>query len=158
MELYLAIGVIFMKRGQEAIEYLMMLAVVLTIILVAIGLLGWFPAFAGGISERESKTYWRASEPFAIADYKMNGTTATLVTRNMAAEKITLQTIRFDGNSINVAVTSFNPGETKTINGTLTSTCTSGTRFSYEVEITYDTPYLTGKKQIGGRPLVGNCI
>jgi len=55
-------------KGQGATEYLVLLAVVLVIALVAIALLGFFPGMAGDAQETQSKAYWSGASPIAIVD------------------------------------------------------------------------------------------
>ena len=59
----------FRMRGQGATEYLVLLAVVLIIALVAISLLGFFPSMAADAKITQSNTYWRGeATPVAIVD------------------------------------------------------------------------------------------
>jgi len=55
-------------HGQGATEYLVLLAVVLIISLVAIALLGFFPGMAGDAKITESQAYWKGATPLAIVD------------------------------------------------------------------------------------------
>ena len=56
-------------RAQGATEYLVLLAVVLVIALVAIALLGFFPGMAGDAQETQSKMYWQSATPIAITEW-----------------------------------------------------------------------------------------
>ena len=55
-----------MLRAQGATEYLVLLAVVLVIALVAIALLGFFPGMSGDTQETQSKMYWQSATPVSI--------------------------------------------------------------------------------------------
>ncbi len=55
-------------RAQGATEYLVLLAVVLIIALVAIALLGFFPGTANDAQIAESEIYWRSASPIAIVE------------------------------------------------------------------------------------------
>ena len=55
-------------RAQGATEYLVLLAVVLVIALVAIALLGFFPGMSSDAKETESKTYWLSATPIAVVE------------------------------------------------------------------------------------------
>ena len=55
-------------RGQGATEYLVLLAVVLVIALVAIALLGFFPGMAGDERVTQSQAYWQSATPIAIIE------------------------------------------------------------------------------------------
>ena len=58
------------NRGQGATEYLVLLAVVLIIALVAIMLLGYFPGMATDAKITQSSAYWRGeARPFACLLY-----------------------------------------------------------------------------------------
>ena len=56
----------FLIRGQGATEYLVLLAVVLVIALVAIALLGFFPGMASDAQKAQSEAYWKSAAPIAI--------------------------------------------------------------------------------------------
>ncbi|MCX8197678.1 MAG: hypothetical protein N3F07_00575 [Candidatus Micrarchaeota archaeon] len=55
-------------RGQGATEYLVLLAIVLIIAMVAVALLGFFPGMAGDAKLAQSKAYWQSASPIAIVD------------------------------------------------------------------------------------------
>jgi len=50
------------KRAQAAVEYLIILAVVIIIALVVVGVLGGFPSLTRGVNEKESALYWQGAE------------------------------------------------------------------------------------------------
>ena len=54
--------------GQGATEYLVLLAVVLIIALVAIALLGFFPGTAGDVQLSQSKSYWSSAQPVSVVE------------------------------------------------------------------------------------------
>ena len=56
------------SRAQGATEYLVLLAVVLIIALVAIALLGFFPGTASDAQLRESELYYESASPVSIID------------------------------------------------------------------------------------------
>ncbi len=147
-----------MKRGQGSTEYLVLLAVALIIALVVIGLLGWFPGLTGGAQEQQSKAYWKSATPMSILDFKISGTGVTLDMQNGGSDKISVENVTFGGTSLSVTSTSFNPGERKTVTGTLGTTCASGSAFTYDVTIGYNTTKITGNRQMGDKPLIGKCV
>ena len=55
-------------QGQGAIEYLVLLAVVLIVALVSVALLGFFPGMASDAQIMQSQTYWQAASPIAIVE------------------------------------------------------------------------------------------
>ena len=54
--------------GQGATEYLVLLAVVLVIALVAIALLGFFPGMASDAKMTQSEMYWKSASPISILE------------------------------------------------------------------------------------------
>ncbi len=70
-------------RAQGATEYLVILAVVLMIGLLAISLLGFFPGTSGDISESESELYWKTlASPFRITERQSFGPATECVLPN----------------------------------------------------------------------------
>jgi len=58
----------FFLKGQGATEYLVLLAVVLIIALVAIALLGFFPGMASDAKATQSKAYWQSASPIGVVE------------------------------------------------------------------------------------------
>ena len=58
----------FSQAGQGATEYLVLLAVVLVIALVAIALLGFFPGTSSDAMLAESEIYWKSASPLALVE------------------------------------------------------------------------------------------
>jgi len=65
-------------RAQGATEYLVLLAVVLVIALVAIALLGFFPGMTGDAQETQSKMYWQGATPIAIVEWAAKASSGTV--------------------------------------------------------------------------------
>ncbi len=156
-------------KGQGTTEYLIILAVVVVIALVVVGVLGFVPGIGGSTTEQQSAAYWRGGSPFAIMEYNFNGTSYTFVVRNNTEQSLTLTEITLDGpqtaaSALSIADTVVGAGKTATLTGTYSTAgddCTDlGTTktFSYDVTITYNTANITGKTQVGDRPLVGKCL
>jgi hypothetical protein len=61
-------------RAQGATEYLVLLAVVLIIALVAIALLGFFPGTASDAQITQSQIYWKSASPIAIDQIVVSAT------------------------------------------------------------------------------------
>jgi hypothetical protein len=156
-----------MKKGQGASEYLVLLAVVLIVSLVAIALLGGFADVGGGAMESESKQYWTGSvRPFTIQEYTQIGDTAYLKLKNMEPFplRITNFTLRSKGETpadvANSTLIAFSGGATKTITVHGLTACNDDTYdfFEYEVNITYSSGDLSGKSQFGEKTLAGRCV
>ena len=148
----------FGKKGQGTTEYLIILAVIIVIALVVVGVMGWFPGVAFGITEQQSRAYWQSAAPMSITQYNIDGTNADLIVRNQTVDEIGVTDITLDGVSVGSA-TDLNivAGSQGTYTGTGV-TCTTGEAYSYDIVITYDVvDGLTGAKQTGSKPLIGTC-
>ena len=55
-------------KAQGAVEYLVLLAVVLIIALVSVALLGFFPGMASDAQITQSQIYWQSASPIAITE------------------------------------------------------------------------------------------
>jgi len=55
-------------RAQGATEYLVLLAVVLTVALVSVALLGFFPGMASDAQITQSQAYWQSATPISILE------------------------------------------------------------------------------------------
>lgn len=130
-------------RGQGATEYLVLLAVVLIIALVAIALLGFFPGTASDAQETESRIYWQSASPIAIIDNTLayyyasghgNTTTVYLRLRNVGTNPLTITKV-LGGNGYYAdspsVMARIGPGEENcigTIGYPVETTCTTGGR------------------------------
>lgn len=154
-------------RAQGAVEYLVILAMVLLIAVVVISLLGAYPAVGGEMRGTEQSSYWMAAQPFGIRDAQQIGMARiTLVLINHAPRPLTLTSVNLtfsDGTwHANSTRAEFNPGESRIITITGSAAlpdCTShsGRSFSYIVSIIYDDDPLKNKLQPGSLPLGVNC-
>ena len=96
-------------KGQGTTEYLIILAVVIVVALVVVGVMGWFPGLATGITESQSKAYWKSASPIAITDWKITetATDATFSLQNLSTDKINVTEITVDGTAIDLTDTVF---------------------------------------------------
>jgi len=119
------------KRGQGTTEYLIILAVVIVIALVVVGVMGWFPGLGTGITEQQSKAYWKTAAPLAITDWKITDTPteATFALQNMTTDKLDVTEITVDGTAIVISSTEIAAGAVETITGTTGIACTSGSAY-----------------------------
>lgn len=145
------------KKGQTAVEYLIILAVVIIIALIVVGVLGGIPGIGRGSGEKASKLFW-SQAPVGIDNYAISASgTDTVIVRNNLDTKVTLNT--FSVNSVNVANSNvLNPGDSATLTGSIAA-CTAGQSFSYSISITYnDTETGASYTYTGdGRKLEGTC-
>jgi hypothetical protein len=165
-------------KGQGATEYIVVLAIVLTVALVVVGLLGFFPGFSGDTQASESAAYWGATRPMSIQNslQYVPGTSTlqnlSIVVENHAPTSITVTLVNItslaNGSSAwNSTSVSFAPGERNTMiiyNTSAAATSVlydcvgrSGKTNTYNVTFVYNQDPLTGKKQIGSKPLVVQC-
>jgi len=145
------------QHGQGATEYLVLLAVVLIIALVAIMLLGYFPGMATDAKITQSNTYWRGdARPFAITEATINSTGhGTFVLQNMEANgpfMITLFQVGSYNNSSNISIAT---GESKIVIIPIMGNNTGGSLYDLSVTISYTTPSGTETKQYGTKNIVG---
>jgi len=158
-----------MRRGQAAIEYLIILAVVVIIALIVIGVIGGFPGMTRGISERDSAAYWAGAD-VGITRYYVNGSadavSSQLVIRNNRLFTVNVTSITFEGGSNLINASSedtgflVTPGSAVLVVANFTggSACTKGQSFSKNVVILYkDATYGVAYTFTGEKPLVGTC-
>jgi len=157
-----------MRKGQAAIEYLIILAVVVIIALIVIGVIGGFPGMTRGISERDSAAYWAAADVGITRYYVSAGgaDTKILVLKNNRPFTINVTSIYFG--SMCVACTAMlsvgplTPGSSAKVvleGDALDPYCQPvGSTWSYITVINYkDLVYGTTYKFTGEKPLVGTC-
>ena len=155
------------RRGQGATEYLVLLAVVLIVALVAMALLNFFPDLSTYAKISQSDSYWRGvSRPFAITESAQSSSSANLimVVENKDAEQRILTTIQVSGTGVatNYTVTGnnryFSAGEKRTFTIPLSTNCTAGSVYEYKISFNYTNADGTiSKVQIGDKPLMGKC-
>lgn len=144
-------------KGQGATEYLVLLAVVLIIALVAISLLGFFPGLALDAKKTQSDPYWKAARPFGIIEHSLNSEgNLTIVIQNNDANMLTLLNVSI-ANSSNGTATTFGGGEKKVMVIRFLGSCTAGSAYEYNVNFTYNSTDISNQKQIGTKPLIGKC-
>lgn len=149
------------KKGQGAAEYLILLAVVLIVGIVAIALLGGFADVGGSAMENESRQYWTGSvRPFIVPEYSQQGSTFYATLKNVEASRFMFNSISLDGGDTYVANVSFNAGAQKTITFNVSTTCNESSYdfFEYDVIINYTTTNDIQKTQRGTKPFAGRCI
>jgi len=157
------------KKGQGATEYLVLLAVVLIVAMVAIALLGFFPGLAGDAKIAQSDSYWRGTaRPFAILEHSQTAGEAnmTMVIQNVDADQRQITAISVVGSGITGNASTYlttvqnqywSSGEKKIATLDFSGNCTSGNTYEYSVNFTYNTGSISGMKQYGEKTLVGKC-
>jgi uncharacterized protein (UPF0333 family) len=158
-----------MRRGQAAIEYLIILAVVVIIALIVIGVIGGFPGMTRGISERDSASYWSSAD-VGVTRYFIKGTadatSSMVIFRNNRLFSVNVTSITFAGGSNLFNITEqgtgllLSPGSSSQILLNLTggAVCTTGQSYSGTVVVLYkDATYGNSYTFTGEKPLVGTC-
>jgi len=151
-------------KGQGSTEYLVLLAMVLVVAMVAIALLGFFPGLSGDTKKAQSDTYWKGTaRPIAITDTSATGTKLSLQLKNLGVETVSMAADSIyasDGtytDSTHSAIT-LTAGESAAVDITMGSGCTSGKFYELNVTFTYDvTGGISGAKQTGTKPLIVVC-
>ncbi len=147
------------QRGQGAAEYLVILAVVLIVALVAIALLGAFPSIGGDARENEARQYWAVAHPFSILEYNQMNSTMTMTMKNMGLDRLTITYISM-GNSTNATPISFNGGAIKSVYvyGLTPCDAVSYDYFEYNnITINYTSGHISNT-YVGIKPLMGTCV
>jgi len=144
-------------KAQGSTEYLVLLAVVLVIALVAIALLGYFPGLAGDAKKTQSDSYWKAARPFGIIEHSQSGTNLSLVLQNNEPQQLNVTAIYSGAGGSNFSSFMISGGEKKLLIINNASTCITGSAYEYPVNITYNSGDLVAQKQLGTKPLIGKC-
>lgn len=146
------------KRAQGATEYIIIIAVVLIIALIAIGIMGGIPGIGKGATGKAVAAYW-ASEEVAITDYAISASgTDTVIVKNNLRNSIALTDVVVNGIDLESGTTTLGPGGTKTYTSAIAN-CTAGQSFSYPAYIYYQDTKTSAYYNItgGGNNLDGTC-
>lgn len=146
-------------KGQSSTEYLVIMAVMLIVSLLAAGVLGQFVNLGSDLAEQQSKSYWRYASPFSIQSAKLSGSDIYLEIRNELDQRINLTAIYFDGSSLGIEATYFAPGQSHIVNGTLAAyDCVTGRPYEFKnVTFYYSQGPVGGLAQAGSRSMYGMC-
>lgn len=122
------------SRAQASTEYLIILAIVIIIALVAASALGMFPSLGAGTSSRVSSSYWRTSD-LAIMAYRVdsNGSADVVVKNNMPGN-VRLVGFELDGAELVSNPVSLRPGQSATLSGSVGS---GSDEFAFNVTARY---------------------
>ena len=151
-----------MKKGQGAAEYLILLAIVLIVAMIGIVLLGGFSDTGAKTMDAESHAYWSGTaRPFAIKEWVQINDTLYLEIENKEISRFVLTNISFDGSMKNLSGGGwvFSPSAVKSISlgGFPMCHITEYDSFSYDVVFYYESEDISGKTQMGVKPLTGYC-
>jgi len=146
-------------KGQVSTEYLVILAIVLVVALVVVYLIGGFAGMGAGTMQIQSQQAWGTSAPFAVTIIKQTGTTLQMELQNNDVDTLTLTGISMDGAPVFSNSTAFTSGSKQVVTATVATACGApGTAFTHQnVILTYNKGGITGKTEVGSRPLIGTC-
>ncbi|MGB9635142.1 MAG: hypothetical protein ACP5H8_01630 [Candidatus Micrarchaeia archaeon] len=148
-------------RGQGAIEYLLILGVVIVLVLIIIGVIVGFQSSVTSVTKQQSDTYWAGADIGILPNHLVNSSGAYITVKNNRPFRIRITEIKFidDSGSKGVLPSSFtlSPGASADIElGGVT--CIPGSDYSYAVQIKYTEPS-SGRQFTftGETPLIGRC-
>jgi len=127
-------------KAQTATEYMIILAIVIVIALIAVGAMGGIPSIGGGAKQRASSSYWESADIGIVAHSfgtDAVGTDDTLVIRNNKESQITIRNISLNGNLVYSTATPFTAGEEKTLHLDFDCGNNPGDRYSIDVSVNY---------------------
>lgn len=126
------------RKAQGATEYMIILAVVIIIALLAIAVMQGVPSIGKSGASRSSAAFWETAD-IGVISYAVDASGITMNIRNNLKSMITITDIDLSDEDLTTSPSlpeTLAPGEVKT----LTSddvTCSAGDRFSYDVEVKY---------------------
>lgn len=153
-------------RAQSSFEYLIILAVVLTLALATLGLFGIFPSFSYGAQGGDSQRYWATlASPVQVPDFKQTASSLTLIVLNSAPVAITIPSggfnlsTRADNRYAPAAglPLTLPPGGRASLTFT-TQSCSGRQVLSYLANISYSTEQISGLAQRGAKPIYVQCV
>jgi hypothetical protein len=153
-------------RAQSSFEYLIILAIVLTLALAVLGSFGLFPSFSYGAQGGDSQRYWATiASPLQVPDLNQNGSSLILILLNQAPVSITIPAGGFNlstrpdnlyAPSSGLPLT-LPPGGRASLPFT-TESCAGRQTLLYSVNISYNAEQITGLTQRGAKPLYVQCM
>ena len=147
-------------KGQASAEYLVMLAIVLVVALIAVLLLsGGSQVDAATLSQ--SSTYWAGSaKPLSIQQWGQANDTLYLDITNQGLDHLFLRQVRVDNVTADLGEGwSWKSGGTKTISipGLPPCDVNSYDSYRYNVTLIYDSENIPGQIERGEKPVLGYC-
>lgn len=147
-------------RAQAAVEYIIILSVVLILGTIILAITGFFPTFSYGSQVGDSIKYWQTTaSPIAIIDTTQSGTTFEAVLENKASAniqitgfKLTHGTTEYNQHTLN----SMPPGSKQSFSLTAQD-CAGRQTLEYAVQISYNTDSVSSLVQKGVKHLFVQC-
>lgn len=153
------------KRGQGVIEYVILLAIVLTVSSISTVLLGFFPGLGADSKISESDIYWRGvSIPFSITEHTIISENGDFyaVLKNSADAGLQISKVSFLTKDLHFNFTPqngflFSGEERLYVIPIPAGICGSSGTYELMLNITYSSQEISNKVQYGQIPLVGSC-
>ena len=105
-----------LKNTQTAVEYLIILAIILLISVIVMSILFDFSGFTGIHKRSASSSYWENAD-IGIMQWTANGTNIRIIIRNNLPYAFELQNITLNSFLVNNSAITFDPGEENEITG-----------------------------------------
>lgn len=147
------------KTGQGSLEYIVVLALALTLALVILSVSGIFPSLSYDWQTGDSSSYWsRAAAPIAIVDFKQTGSSLSVVLENKASTNLHLSSLQLStkSNYSTSSLPTLPPGGTTSVSLT-TESCSGRQVLEYVVQINYSTDQVSSLSERGAKPLYVQC-
>ncbi|VVB57518.1 Uncharacterised protein [uncultured archaeon] len=150
-------------RAQASTEYLIVLALVLTLALVVLGAFGIFPSFSFSAQTGDSARYWATSaSPFLVPDFKQTGSSLSVVLSNSAPVSLILSSasLKIRDTPYSTSTTlplTLPPGGRARLDFT-TQSCSGRQVLGYDVNFTYQAGSVSGLYERGAKPLYVQCV
>lgn len=160
------------KKGQGSSEYLVILAVVLIVALIAIALVGGLPSIGAESKITQSQNYWRSAvRPFIVPEHSQINSTFYITLSNVEIDRYQITNISLSqvqggtsslvGNLTGTPVATMAGNAKKTFSFNVATPCNETTNDEYEywLSVQYtSTNIASPRAEIGTRPLIGRCV
>ncbi|MCX6801019.1 MAG: MopE-related protein [Candidatus Diapherotrites archaeon] len=144
------------KKGQGAIEYIILLAIIVVLGLVAVSIISSFPDSAMTITKAQSEAYWLI-QGIALKGVAVDSNgDGILKFENKTDTRITLTSLVINGNAIDITDKVLYPSEEANINLSNLVPCT-GTSEEYRITINYIDAYELVHSFMGITPVYVGC-
>ncbi|MFH1306043.1 MAG: hypothetical protein ABIH83_00095 [Candidatus Micrarchaeota archaeon] len=141
-------------------EYIVIIAIVLSIAIIVLGISGFFPSFTYSAQMGDSARYWSsAASPIAIIDFKQTADNFSAIIENRASANIQITGFALsteDGTYTETGFSSLPPGGRSSVSFN-TQSCSGRRMLMYDVQISYDTDHVSGLNQKGLKQLYVQC-
>jgi len=144
------------KRGQASSEYIIILAVVIILALVAVAVLGGFVNIGGEADDNAAKAYWR-SAPIGILNWELAADGAVrMVIRNNLDTQVRILAVNINSQNLITRHFELAMGASQELTGQINPPGAGENKYSKDVEIIYESGRyglqnaFTGKEDVVG--------